>query len=199
MADLFHLDEELIQPQHDEAEEVVDQTFAPEDADDDQADREIIDLPPALAQAAHQKTVEPLLQEDDRLDLQDFAVHGSLQERQEYVQLQHWWVQELQAPELLPWDGAVLAPLLEVAFSEQDDNNNNNNDMKQSPNNLQAILNDIRSVDKERVQFVVVNLLQVRLRKIQACPWFYANHKERLSKAEVSSTPFSFTFCVKIS
>jgi len=51
---------------------------------------------------------------------------------------------------------------------------------------LEAILNDIRRVDTERVQFIAANLLQVRLHKIQACPWFYLEHKNRLSKAEVS-------------
>lgn len=183
MADLFHLDDELDQPQdemeEEEEEEVIDSAVSLVDDDVvDEPDREIVDLPPDLAHAAKQKTVEPA--EDDRLDLQDFAVKGNLQEREEYSQLQHWWVQELQAPELLPWDGQVMAPMMEAAFSEEEE------DTKDNTNNLEAILNDIRCVDKERVQFVVANLLQVRLRKIQACPWFYKKNKDRLSNGEVS-------------
>lgn len=177
MADLFHLDDELDQPQDALEEEEVIGSAPVDDAVAD-TDREIVDLPPDLAQAAKQKTVEP--PEDDRLDLQDFAVKGSLQEREEYSQLQHWWVQELQAPELLPWNGRVMAPMMEAAFSEEEE------DTKENTNNLEAILNDIRCVDKERVQFVVANLLQVRLRKIQACPWYYMNNNDRLSKEEVS-------------
>lgn len=180
MADLFHLDDELDHPEDElEEEEVIGSAVSPVDVDVvDEPDREIVDLPPDLAHAAKQKTVE--LGEDDRLDLQDFAVKGSLQEREEYSQLQHWWVQELQAPELLPWDGQVMAPMMGAAFSEEEEYS------KDNANNLEAILNDIRCVDKERVQFVVANLLQMRLRKIQACPWFYKNNKDRLSNGEVS-------------
>ena len=179
MADLFHLDDELNQQldDADDSEEVIDSAASPVDDDLVEQDREIIDLPPALAQAAKQKTVEPASFEDDRLDLQDFAANGNLQERDEYDQVQRWWVEELQAPELLPWDGQVMSPIMEAAFSDED--------LKEPSDDLEAILNDIRLVDKERVQFVVANLLQARLRKIQACPWFYMNNKERLSKAEV--------------
>eukprot|EP00977_Amphora_coffeiformis_P023483 scaffold13461_cov166-Amphora_coffeaeformis.AAC.5 len=182
MADLFHLMDEL-QGQQDESEEEVNnsQVSAAEDEafDEENMDREIIDLPPALAQAAkgRQQTVEATNEEDDRLDLKDFAVRGGLDEHVEYSQLQHWWVQELQAPELLPWNGEILAPMLEAAFSEEDETT--------ASNNLEAILNDIRCVDKERVQFIVANLLQVRLHKIQACPWFYLEQQDRLSKAEL--------------
>ena len=86
MADLFHLDDELDQPQdemeEEEEEEVIDSAVSLVDDDVvDEPDREIVDLPPDLAHAAKQKTVEPA--EDDRLDLQDFAVKGNLQEREE--------------------------------------------------------------------------------------------------------------------
>ena len=181
MADLFHLDEELNHPHveaEEEEQEVIDSAVS--SVDDADVDREIIDLPPALVRAAKQKTVEPSSLEDDRLDLQDFAAHGNLQESDEYSRLQHWWVQELQAPELLPWDAEIINPMLEAAFSEEDEGQNDGTD------NLEAILNDIRRVDKERVQFIVANLLQTRLRKIQACPWYYVDQKGLLSRAEVN-------------
>ena len=184
MADLNHLFEELQEQQNEPEEEEVNdsQVSAAEDeaSDEENMDREIIELPPALAQAAkgRQQPVEATNEEDDRLDLKDFAVRGDLYEHAEYSQLQHWWVQELQAPELLPWNGEIMAPMLEAAFSEEDE--------MAASNNLEAILNDIRRVDKERVQFIVANLLQVRLHKIQACPWFYLEQNERLSQSEVS-------------
>ena len=183
MADLFHLDDELNQPQQEqgaEEEESIGSANSPVNDFVDDQDREIIDLPPALAKAAKQKTVQTSSFEDDRLDLKDFATQGNLKEREEYRRIQHWWVQELQAPELLPWDGEILAPLMEAVFSEDD------GEGLTDGTSLETILNEIRAVDKERVQFILANLLQVRLQKIQACPWFYMNNKQRLRKAEVS-------------
>lgn len=173
-----------LQGQQDVPDEETNDTQVSEAVDEapyeENTDREIIDLPPALAQAAkgRQQTVEVTNEQEDRLDLKDFAVRGDLDEHAEYSQLQHWWVQELQAPEVLPWNGEIMGPMLEAAFSEEEE--------MTAPNNLEAILNDIRRVDTERVQFIAANLLQVRLHKIQACPWFYLEHKNRLSKAEVS-------------
>ena len=202
MADLLHLMDELNEPQEEDvaADEqiaaantnsqgsaaAIDEAAAslPEhqDEEDEQEDREIIDLPPGLARAAKERhQTGRLSTEDDRLDLEDFAARGDLEERQEYSELQHWWVQELQAPELLPWSGKVIAPMMEAAFSEDEEG-------MTDVSNLEAIINDIRRVDKERVQFIVANLLQTRLRKIQAYPWFYLQHKDRLSNAEVSLT-----------
>lgn len=178
MADLLHLMDEL-QEQQDGSEEVAtDGRVSVEEAadEDEDVEREIIDLPPALAKG-QQRTVEDVSEEYDRLDLQDFAVRGDLDTQVEYSELQHWWVQELQAPELLPWNGKIMAPMLEAAFSDE-------NEMTAS-NNLEAIVNDIRRVDKERVQFIAANLLQARLQKIQACPWFYLAQRDQLSKAEV--------------
>lgn len=176
MADLFHLLDELNEPQQPEEEEDV-ASDEPASADSDHDDdREIVDLPAGLGRPPVTTTKE----DEDRLDLQDFATKGDWQEREDYGHLQHWWVQELQAPEILPWQGELMEPLLEAAFAEEELTGS-------TTGNLEAILSDIRRVDKERVQFIVANLLQCRLHKIQACPWFYLNHRDRLSQAEVGT------------
>lgn len=181
MADLFHLLDELNIPQ-DEAEQDVNQNESPEDdnaLEVEEEDRQVLDLPPTLAQAVKERheTVSPT-KEDEHLDLQDFAVRNDIDERQEYAELKHWWIQELQAPELLPWNDDVLSAIIEDAFLAEDETTDGSN--------LESILGDIRKVDKERVQFIVSNLVQARLQKIQACPWFYQQNLECLSKAEVS-------------
>lgn len=181
MADLFHLLDEL-NTQQDEVEQETTTNENEVDGnvlDEAQQDREILDPPEALVQAAKQRqqTVSPA-KEEERLDLQDFSVRNGLDDQQGYSELHHWWVQELQAPELLPWNNDSMPAMIEAAFSEEDETSDGSN--------LEAILNDIRRVDKERVQFVVANLLQTRLQKIQIHPWFYQQNNECLSKTEVS-------------
>jgi hypothetical protein len=185
MADLFHLLDELNAPQDEAVEPEIairpddDDEQPPVDQEEEDVDRQILSLPPVLIQAARAAHQEA---DEERLDLQDFVHHTSRDERQEYALLQHWWVQELQAPEILPWRADVMRPMMEAAFSDADES------AVQERSTLQAILADVRQVDRERVQFVAAHLLQTRLQKIQEKPWFYSKEEnnERMSLQEVS-------------
>jgi hypothetical protein len=207
MADLFHLLDELNEPQEEENEQDVvveaqDEVAAAAEEEvvvEDNDDREIIALPAGLGQPT--TTAPSTYGEEesdqkntiyDRLDLQDFAGRGGGGRHYDedeypedaYQQLQYWWVQELQAPELLPWNADIMEAMIDAAFEEDEG--------PADTGNLEAILCDIRKVDQERVQFLVANLLQARLHKIQACPSFYRHHHpDHLSPEEVSFLCFA--------
>jgi hypothetical protein len=110
-----------------------------------------------------------------------------------YRKLDHWWVQELHSPELMPYNEAVMDEMLHTLEMAEEHNQNQNNGMADNDNdttnlNMLAILSSIYQIDKERVQFVLSHLIKTRLQKIQQQAWFIAREQtDRLSQREVST------------
>lgn len=257
MADLYNLLDELEEQQQQPTVTEEEQQLNDENGDDDPAaaaasrrlhdndsndDRDRLDLPPALAEAArfqksktatnantnntstpatvrmsfetqttantssstryHQENDgaadvlfgnnnnEPLSLEDLMRDDYDGAGNnpdgGGL-----YSKLDHWWVQELHSPELLPYNDAIVDAMLHsLEMAEQKDNPTSSSCSSccstADNGNMKAMLSSIFQIDKERVQFVLSHLIKTRLQKIQQQAWFIAREQtDRLSQREV--------------
>lgn len=159
MADLAHLLEE--------PEEALQQE---EEQEWNQDDRETIDLP--QIQKEHEKA------EVDRLDLDDLVQKDS-QTESAYGKLRNLWIQELNSPELLPYDEETIQYLTEAVQAQEDTSEFTGNA------NVDALLSSIVKVDSERVKFLVSDLLKLRLWKIQSYPLHMRKNIDKMSENEV--------------
>jgi len=192
MADLFNLDRELLDDNDDLQEDSAEQA---EDWDDtnatvDREEEEIVELPDELRRAATSKHQQQQKDDDPALDWDDFVKSSSQAQHDlhdlPYTRLYTAWAQECQSPELRPLDQAVLMELrAAVAAAEDDENDDDNNDNNNNNVDVQMLFRSLQHIDLQRVKFLLADLLQRRLQKIQAHPLYMRNLTERMSQAEV--------------
>lgn len=177
MADLYHLLEEVEAPREEvqQLEEEWDE------------DREHLDLPDALREAErlkqqrrHEEEEEPSTPEaaDERADLEDIQLDL---DDLPYKELQTRWTQEVNSPELLPFQEDIIVHKLLQAASEQEER-----EIITGNVNTDELAASLLRIDAERVKFMVGNLLQQRLRKIEEYPLFMREQVDRMSDEEVS-------------
>ncbi|KAL7573943.1 hypothetical protein ACA910_001954 [Epithemia clementina (nom. ined.)] len=98
-----------------------------------------------------------------------------------YQLLKTWWIQEVHAPELLPWNESLVQGWIAWLDRDNHDNDNDDNDTDQAAATtttheqaqLRALLQGIARIDRQRLSFVLSNLLAVRLHKIQLHHLYY--------------------------
>ena len=168
MADLYNLLEDLEQPN--EAPRITEEERAEEW---DQAEQ--VDVEPKEMQDTDAGFEKPL-------NLDDFQAEA--QQELPYSKLQQWWKQERKCPELLPFDSETMQLL--VNQLDEEDEDMNENDASTANANLQALLKSVRHIDQERIQFLISDLLRVRMEKIERYALYLRHHTDRLSDAEVS-------------
>jgi hypothetical protein len=167
MADLYHLLDEV-------------ETQEPEESQDwEQQDREYLQVPPELQDAA-QKRFEPTPM-DERVDLDDF-----LQSESEvlYNKLQSLWSQEINAPEILSYDSETVEGLTNAL--RQQEELIDNGEVDTGNTNVDALTESILKVDADRAKFLLSDLLKMRLQKIEEYPLHMRENGDRLSEKEVS-------------
>jgi GINS complex subunit 4 len=189
MADLYNLLDEIDQPQDQQQEE---------DLQDEQwqaDDREELDLPPALQEAARKKlqgTPEPTYDEDERVDLDDFNPEVSLEDLP-YTHLQQLWTQEIHSPELLFYDDETIRGLTQAV--EQQEEHIENMDLPEysdepgagggNDKNMKALVQSVLKIDADRVKFLLSDVLRRRLTKIEEHPLHMRTLTDRMSDGEV--------------
>jgi len=181
MADLYNLDDEILNnelDQQEEDQELDDVAAAAEDWDN-QSDREEIELPDVLAAKQNLET-----EDEPALDLQDFAVK-STQQLQDlpYTCIYTAWSQECRSPELLPLDQETVLQMRE-AVAAADDHDENYDELSGNVN-MDALFKRILHIDTQRCKFLLADLLKRRLQKIEAHPLFMRTMVERMSEEEV--------------
>ena len=128
------------------------------------------------------------------------AAHLSNQ-RQAYQLLQTWWIQEVQAPELLPWQGDLVQGwrhVLEEHQQQQDDLDDDDHDENELVHRtheqaqLKAFLQGVARIDRQRIQYLLHHLLTVRLHKLQRYHTYYwkqLQQQEQQQEQEPAVTP----------
>jgi GINS complex subunit 4 len=189
MADLYNLLDEIDQPQEQEQPE--------EDLEDEQwqADRDELDLPPALQEAARKKlqgTPETFDDEDERVDLEDFNPEQSLADLP-YTHLQQLWTQEIHSPELLFYDDETIRGLTQAVEQQEEKiehmdlpeyNNEYNSTGAAGGNekNMKALVQSVLKIDADRVKFLLSDVLRRRLTKIEEHPLHMRTLTDRMSE-----------------
>ena len=197
MADLYNLDDEILNNELDQEEEENVAVGDAEEGDEwenhsDQEDREEIELPSVLLGATKQnldEDAEQAEEEEERaLDLQDFAVKPSSQQLENlpYTRLYDAWAQECRNPELLPLDHETVLQMREAVAATDDEDNENNAFVDTGNANMDALFRRLQHIDVQRVKFLLADLLKRRLQKIEAHPLHMRTLTERMSQAEVS-------------
>ena len=202
MADLFNLLEELDRPQQQpdiENEHEEDDTDAiigipPDDHDNhDNYDHglaveasvpPILNVPevsPAQQQQQQQQHRHDRLDLDALLDQTNESDDAKSLQQMAYQQLKTWWMQEVHAPELMPFQSDLLDSWMQHLQDTEDaedktDDTRHSNNKPTSQVALEAILKGIRHVDRQRVKFIVSNLLATRLQKLQKFHLYYSTH-----------------------
>lgn len=190
MADLYNLLDEIDQPQEQQQEE---------DLEDEQewqgaGDREDVDLPPALQEAARKKLQGTPANaddyEDERVDLEDFNPEISLADLS-YTHLQQLWTQEIHSPELLFYDDETIRGLTTAVEQQEEQIENMDlpeyNDEHASGNdkNMKALVQSVLKIDADRVKFLLSDVLRRRLTKIEEHPLHMRTLTDRMSDGEV--------------
>jgi GINS complex subunit 4 len=212
MADLYNLLDEIDEPQE---QPVQQQEEDLEDEEWQAADREEVDLPPALQEAARKKlqgTPEATADEDERVDLEDFNPEQSLEDLP-YTQLQHLWTQEIHSPELLFYDDETIRGLTQAVEQQEEEIENmdspeyyNENDGAAggggNDKNMKALVQSVLKIDADRVKFLLSDVLRRRLTKIEEHPLHMRTLTDRMSDGEVrdpakkcTSIYFLLLFC----
>ena len=111
-----------------------------------------------------------------------------------YARLYHSWIQECRCPELVPLDHDTIATMRSVVADAEDPHDSDNDDEQQQQqqqhdnqhHHVKALLQSVRHVEAQRVKFLLADLVQRRLHKIQAHPQHtMKNLTDRMSDAEV--------------
>lgn len=124
------------------------------------------------------------LLEKPPLALEDYLQATDVDENERpCTKLTQWFKQEQKCPDLLPYDSNTLQALVE----QLEHNTTTSTTTTGGVNaNLQAILASIHNVDQERIQYLVANLLRLRLEKIERHALYLRKHTDLMSPAEVS-------------
>ena len=216
MADLYNLLPEIDEPQEQGQHEQLisveglnvqngqqQQDTSQEGEEWDDVHREVLDLPPALREAEERKLqrlgATPETEATTRADLEDFSTlfgsNGGVSPGEglaaaaptgAYDTLKTLWTQEIHAPELLPYDQETIQSLT-VALHQQEDRIERLMSEGESGNaNMDSLLASILKIDADRVKFLLCDLFQQRLRKIELYPLHMRQHVDRMSPNEVS-------------
>jgi hypothetical protein len=192
MADLYNLLDEIDEPQEQPFQQQE------EDLEDEQwqSDREELDLPPALQEAARKKlqgTPETYDDEDERVDLEDLNLEQTLADLP-YTQLQHLWTQEIHSPELLFYDDETIRGLTQAVEQQEEEienmdlpeyNNENGAAGGGNDKNMKALVQSVLKIDADRVKFLLSDVLRRRLTKIEEYPLHMRTLTDRMSDGEV--------------
>ena len=178
MADLYHL--------LDGIEEQQQASVASEDEWDEE-DRQELDLPPALAEAARRKTgyLEEEAQPDvDEEETDDQTAKQVIQELP-YTAVKKLWSQEMFAPELLAFDGDCLERVTTALRQQEERLEATVTEGMTGDAHMDALLASLLAVDMERTKFLLCDWLKQRLHKIEAHPLHMREQVERMSDGEV--------------
>ena len=183
-----------------------------QNSDDEEGGRERLELPAALEEAEERRRNKrqhhggdgrgrtPADDADERFDLED--VVGRLQPQVSseddvvvgaatYSKLKTLWTQELDSPELLPYDEETIQSLTEALKRQEeriDDLQTYGSTGEASTGNsanLDALAVNLMRVDADRVKFVICSLLRERLRKLEEHPLYMRQFVDRMSDGEV--------------
>lgn len=174
MADLHHLMDELNRPEEEEGvtHSVTEEDENIHDGELPHDEHAIDEVPPILKEAASSRPVD---KEPDRLDLQDLIRpwneedEATKNQRIAYGQIKSWWIHESQAPELLPWQNDLMESWIQTLNDIEEEEDNDVIDCEESGQLIQfrALLQSIRRIDRQHLQYILSNLLSTRLLKIQ--------------------------------
>jgi hypothetical protein len=171
MADLYNLLDEL---DHDEQKEEIIQ-----DEQEWEAPVETAVLPADLLDAQKRQLADNDRNED---------AEKVLEEDTPYSRLRNVWSQELNSPELLPFDEDIFQAITELIEEWEEAVDQCEDDP------VSALMASITSVQIERAKHVLCDWLATRLRKIEEYPFYIRDNKaDCLSQTEVrTKTILSF-------
>jgi hypothetical protein len=179
MADLYHLLDEIQQPQ----ERVLDENdydnvdnSSLERNEDDREQVELPTFPPPSASADK----DGVLLDEELIDSVEKTGEAS---NTPYTMLREWWKQELNCSELLPYNHELFESLVQT-LEEQE---GQLEEQAQFTGNadLDSLLSSIVRMDLDRVKFMLADITQARLQKIQEHPLHMRTMVDRMSEAEV--------------
>lgn len=201
MADLFHLDKEILhhEPQQNDrnTEELGAATAAtteeeeelPEEWEVNQYDREEIELPSVVVASPQGLTKADWDEIGTTLNLKEFVDENTQKVQTQdltYTRLYAAWAQECRSPELLPID-VELIDRVRCAVAERQEENEDSAAPETGNINIDALFRRLQHIDLQRAKFLLADLLQRRLAKIQAHPLYMRNLTDRMCEAEVCS------------
>mmetsp|Transcript_31728 Transcript_31728/g.57444 ORF Transcript_31728/g.57444 Transcript_31728/m.57444 type:complete len:274 (-) Transcript_31728:80-901(-) len=145
---------------------------------DDDNDRERLDLPPALAEAARKQyqtaTPEKESEEGEEED--------GIEEDPDYAQLKRLWKQEMNTPELMTHDTETIGLFLELLEGQEETIDKLPSRMD---SNLAPLLQSIYKMDADRVRFMLTDMTRARLDKLEAHPLYMREMVDRMSEQEI--------------
>ncbi|CAB9527014.1 GINS protein SLD5 [Seminavis robusta] len=150
------------------------------DDNDDNADREHVELPAALEEFEQQQQGYGSEQEKHDEADQDLVELETNENHHYYVKLKRLWQQELACPELLPLDEELVEAISDQIERQQAVID----DMGEEPGDIEALLGSVLKVDCDRAQFMLSDLLRMRLWKIQEHPLHMRDLVDRMSESE---------------
>ena len=163
-------------------DEVPEPTVENEEEPWDRNDRERLDLPPALAEAArkqYQEVEKDTVEEDEEEEV--------LQEDADYAQLKRLWKQEMNCPELMPYDGETMGLLMELLEGQEEtiDKLTEKRENTRMDPALVPLITGIYKMDADRVRFMLTDLTRERVNKIEEHPLYMRDTVDRMSNDEV--------------
>ena len=173
----------------------------------DDVHREVLDLPPALREAEERKLrrfgATPETEATTRVDLEDFSTlfgaNGGISPGEDlavaaptsaYNTLKTLWTQEIHAPELLPYDHETIRSLMESLHQQEDRIDRSMSERESGNANMDSLLASILKIDADRAKFLLCDLFQQRLRKIELYPLHMRQHVDRMGPNEVNLNTF---------
>lgn len=192
MADLYNLQAELNEPEF----PLLPTAEDAEDTEEVLEDRHRVEEPevPLALREAERKQHEQL---DDSLK----GDKGILDEEEElpvedpdYAQLKRLWQQEMNCPELLPYDEDTITLQMELLESQEDSieklleqaSSSAPRDSSRTDPGVASIIASIYKMDADRVRFMLTDLSRTRLAKIEEHPLYMREMVDRMSEQEIS-------------
>lgn len=195
MADLYNLLEEV--GQDPEESQQPSPLSSPRHEDTWEEDREHLELPEVLKEAAERRkhapaTPEAAEESEERMDLEDFQTKEDGVFQQAFDKLHKLWSQELTSPELLVYDEAMVQTIMEALQRQQDvidelHTAGRAGSLSSGNANIDALMASVLTLDADRVKFLLANWLKERLHKIQAHPLYMREQLDRMSDTEVKN------------
>ncbi len=162
MADLYHLEDEIV-----DTGVVEDQE---EDQENDWENEEAEEVPLVVDKDDLVADLEP----EPALELNE---PQEVAENTVYHTLYQLWSQEKHSPELLPYEDDTIQELRTV-LEEQT--------VSTGDANLDALLDSIQTIDRQRLKYLLADLLKTRLSKIERYYQFMEKQQGKMSESEVA-------------
>lgn len=179
MADLNNLLAELDQPSSPRIEDDPHQEQEQEVEDVVETDMNA-EIPHALAEALANKEKDAALTPPKECTQEDAA------EDEDYANLKWLWKQEMLCPEILPFDNDTVSLQRELIEGQHDTVDQLFAKATERDSNLASLIASVYKADADRAQYMLSDLLSVRLQKIEDHPRYMREQVDRMSDDEVS-------------